>query len=89
MAKRRPAQSAIGPDGSFELSTVLPGDGVLPGEYQVAVVATDQDGTLDPRKLKARPKSLIPEKYGDLNRSGLELTIPTDGATALKVELSK
>ena len=31
------ASGNIGPDGAFELRTVIPGDGALPGDYRVTV----------------------------------------------------
>lgn len=85
---RRPAQSAIAEDGTFELSTVAPGDGLLPGKYAVAVVAQDDNWFPNPRDPKPKAKSLIPEKYGSLTQSGLEMTIPESGATDLKIELT-
>jgi hypothetical protein len=85
----RPAQAAIGPDGKFELSTVAPGDGLLPGDYYVGVVAVEGDGFIDPSHPNVIPKSLIPEKYNNPAKSGISITIPATGSTDLKVELKQ
>ena len=53
---------AIKPDGSFELTTVKRGDGVIPGRYKVAVTVIGKYG--DPTS------SLIPPKYNNPETSG-------------------
>ena len=60
---RKPATGAIKPDGSFELTTVKRGDGVIPGRYKVAVTVIGKYG--DPTS------SLIPPKYNNPETSGL------------------
>ncbi len=83
----RPAQSPIGADGKFDLSTVAPGDGLLPGEYYVGVVAIEGDGLIDPSNPDAKPKSLVPEKYNNPAKGGITVNIPAGGSADLKIEL--
>jgi hypothetical protein len=85
----RPAQASIGPDGKFELSTVAPGDGLLPGDYDVGVVAVEGDGVIDPSHPNVMPKSLVPVKYNNPAKSGINITISATGSTDLKVELKQ
>jgi hypothetical protein len=74
---RKGASSAIGPDGSFEMYTRTPGDGVYEGDY--AVTFAVQKGVMD-----ATP--LIPAKYMNPQTSGF--TVKVDGdKTELKFEL--
>jgi len=68
------ATSPIGSDGSFELSTLKPGDGAAPGKYKVrvepdlAVVA----GRKGLRKIR------YPAKYADEDSSGLLVTVKAE-----------
>ena len=48
-------------DGTFELSTLKPGDGVVAGEHRVTVVELD----------KSLAKNRALKKYGSANISGL------------------
>jgi hypothetical protein len=63
---RKGASGAIGPDGSFDLSTRMQGDGVYEGEYDVSFVV--QKGVMD-------TTSLIPPKYMDPQQSGYNVTV--------------
>jgi hypothetical protein len=74
---RKGASGAIGPDGSFELSTRVPGDGVYEGEYDVTFVV--QKGVMD-----ATP--LIPAKYMSPDTSGYSVKVDQD-IDNLKFEL--
>jgi hypothetical protein len=53
---RRGASSLIEPDGTFELWSKMPGDGIHVGEYDVTFAV--QKGPMD-------PTSLIPAKYSN------------------------
>jgi hypothetical protein len=65
------ASSTINPeDGSFELSTVQPGDGALPGDYVV---------TLNILDAYPRGKSVVPEKYRKVAETPLKATVDVDG----------
>ena len=64
---RKGAGGEIKPDGTFELTTLRRGDGVLPGRYKVMIKCL---------KDYADPDSLIiPKRYADASTSGLEVTI--------------
>ena len=63
---RKGATGAIGPDGSFELYTRVPGDGVYEGEYYV---------TFNIIKGPMDPTPLIPVKYMNRNTSGFKVTV--------------
>lgn len=73
---QRPATGTINPDGTYQLATFEAGDGVIPGEYKVAVVSKTGEDTLD--NPNAVAKWLIPEKYGTADKSGLTATISPD-----------
>lgn len=64
---RKGASARIQPDGTFELTTVKPGDGVIPGKYRVMILA---------RRSYTNPSTvMIPLKYTDSRTSGFEVTI--------------
>jgi hypothetical protein len=72
----RPAQGVVAEDGSFEMSTFEEGDGVVPGEYRVRIVATNVLSAFeDPVQ---RADWLIPKKYGDPKQNALTVKITTD-----------
>src|SRR5262249_26962492 len=78
-------------DGSYSLSTTGNQDGALPGDYNIAVIATEMDlasavspgaqgGMIhqgDAAHLNAikNAKKLIPDKYGVSETSGLKATV--------------
>ena len=59
---RKAASGAIKPDGSYEVTTVKSGDGVIPGRYKVAVTVLGRYGDSS--------SSLIPQRYGNPETSG-------------------
>ena len=65
------AEGVVKADATFTLSTERPDDGALPGKHRVALSPPDPLHDVD----RPRPKSKIPAKYGDLKKSGLEVTI--------------
>lgn len=76
----RAATGKINPaDGSFTLTSVESGDGVIKGEHSVAVIVKVQDGVA--------MVPIIDEKYLDASTSGIKVNIdgPTDN---LKIELT-
>lgn len=79
-AGARPSSGRLDGQGRFTLTCYNAGDGAIPGEHAVAVVATKQinDSTI---------RWLAPKKYADPKTSGLKVKIdgPTD---ALKIELT-
>jgi hypothetical protein len=66
---RKAASAYIDPDGSFELFTRRPGDGVIAGSY--AVTFTVLDKPMDGR-------SLIPEKYNRIADTPFEIDVDDD-----------
>jgi hypothetical protein len=76
------ASGEIGPGGRFVLSTHSAGDGVLPGTYQVTVVAYDPEAT------EQTPEHLIvPLRYTRSGTSGLEVTVFQGSTTPVSIEL--
>jgi hypothetical protein len=60
------ASGAVGPDGSFRLSTLArPTNGAPPGKYRAHLI-------------NYRAGRLLPAKYGDPRTSGLEIEIASD-----------
>jgi hypothetical protein len=66
---RKGASGAIGPDGTFELFTRVPGDGVYEGDYDVTFAI--YKGPMD-------PTPLIPAKYMNPSTSGYTVTVDDD-----------
>ncbi|HZW30350.1 MAG TPA: hypothetical protein VFF52_06545, partial [Isosphaeraceae bacterium] len=64
----RMASGQLQPDGTFELTTLKPGDGVVAGEHQVFI--TDMDKKL------AKDRAL--KKYGSRNTSGLKAEVSSE-----------
>lgn len=75
-----PATGEIGPDGTFTLSTFRPGDGCVPGEHPVAVVAIK---TLSSSTIQF----FVPKKYVDHVTSGKTVNI-TGPTKDLEIKLS-
>jgi hypothetical protein len=73
------SRATIGPDGSYTLHT---GDGVgaVPGAHCVTIAAVEgQSG--------GEPRSLLPEKYRDPDRSGLRCEIAADRPNTVNFHL--
>ena len=72
-----PASGQIAADGTYRMSTFEKGDGVVPGEYRVAV----QSILLLPPQDKPWIPIVwaVPEKYVTSATSGLTASIPADG----------
>ena len=67
----RVANGSIQPDGTFELYTTKPGDGVQPGHYKVVLKVFKN----------YRDQSLaVPENYADASTTPLEATVDDDHA---------
>jgi hypothetical protein len=85
VTEANPAVMAVIADGKFALGLGYEEAGVLPGTYKVSV-SSYEEAQVNNRK--AMPKSLIPERYGDRETSGLVVAVPEDGDRALKIELA-
>ncbi|EAQ81948.1 carboxypeptidase-like regulatory domain-containing protein [Blastopirellula marina] len=95
----RSANAMTNEAGEFSLGTLEPADGILPGDYQVAIIKSIVDTnkvTLDPQAVQEKtgqyPPSppnihLVPRKYANPERSGLTATISDEGSRDLKFEI--
>lgn len=85
------ASSRIAPDGTYELSSVEPGDGAPAGHYQVAIVSkiSSAGGDRNGRSV-ATSKSLVHEKYADVRTSELTAQVaPGSNTIDFQVEPPK
>lgn len=73
----------IDKDGSFEMRTMKPGDGVPPGSYQVYITgafvfeqedAAGQTGDVQIQRMTGST-NVLPPKYSDPEQSGLTITV--------------
>lgn len=87
----QPARGVIQPDGSFELSTYVPGDGAAVGAHRVRITCYEGQ---NPQVLAANPgieptlgKALIPEKYALLDTSSLTATVAPSRTNEFEFEL--
>ncbi|MEX0642093.1 MAG: hypothetical protein WD468_05300 [Pirellulales bacterium] len=81
---RRPATSLIDKSGRFEMSTFKQGDGMVPGEYGVAIVAIRRyPNMMDPND---KPEYAVPERYVDPSTSGLSVVVPSDASPSVELE---
>jgi len=91
----RPANGVI-KNGSYKLTTALPDDGALPGDYLVKIAAKDVDDSkvtetiaqkggggrqVDVGKALKAAKNLIPAKYQLTDTSGLKRTVEAKSNT--------
>ncbi|MCA9014241.1 MAG: carboxypeptidase regulatory-like domain-containing protein [Planctomycetaceae bacterium] len=84
----RPASGFTDASGHFVLKTFEAGDGAIPGEHTVIVTkVTAESNSGD--DIYAKQKSVIPEKYGDLKKSGLTATVKADGENNFNFDLKK
>jgi hypothetical protein len=82
------ATGDIQPDGSFSLGTAAKGDGVLPGDYVVAIISVESEATMDAAGKPVPAKSAIPEKYGNTATSGLKATVDIGQSQPLSFDLA-
>ncbi len=98
------ASGRTGKDGKLTLTTYKPGDGVVPGEYRVTVIKVhepdhefieDPDdpnyGTEEEVEEEEEPVavSLIPEKYGNADDSGLLADVTESGENDFTFKLER
>lgn len=92
----QPASATI-TAGQFSVRTTVDANGLIAGDYRVAISSVEGAAATDAIALvaattqdpKSRPprKSLIPERYADLNTSLLEVSVKK-GMGPLKLELT-
>jgi hypothetical protein len=68
----RPAVGTIGSDGRYSMKSFGEGEGVLPGEYEVAVISYADEPTPEEYAEGAVRKLAIPERYTNGKTSGLK-----------------
>lgn len=96
-ADQRSASAKSGPNGSFNLLTLEPGDGIFPGEYKVMAKKTrttgsnivlDPDDRRNPAAMDDRVTvHLLPQKYGHPAATDLTVTIPAKGNKSIELKL--
>ncbi|MBN2292199.1 MAG: hypothetical protein JXM70_07225, partial [Pirellulales bacterium] len=70
--------------GSFEMSSFAPGDGVVPGEYQVAINTQTSGPT--PENPMAPEIWAAPRRYGSSDKSGLKVTVEAGSSGPMEVQ---
>jgi hypothetical protein len=68
-AEGKAASGTINPDGTFEMMTLKPGDGVQPGKYKVVLRVF--------KNYRAQTLA-VPEKYGSASTTPLEVAVDDD-----------
>ena len=80
----RPATGELDQDGRYSMKTFGDDDGVMPGEYAVAVVAIDYERAKAARGPGQPQPYTIPQRYTRPETSGLTVTIPEEASGALE-----
>ncbi|QDS96389.1 hypothetical protein FF011L_51990 [Roseimaritima multifibrata] len=80
-----PATGNLAEDGTFVLKSYGEDDGAVIGEHGVTITALEMGSGL-PEDIASEPKQLIPQQYGNANKSGLTATI-TEGDNMLEFHL--
>lgn len=84
----RPAVGILDDDGNYHLSTFAPGDGAIPGKYQVTVVSDAKVPSPEEVAEKgAKVVSAIPAGYNNPSTSGLRATVEDSGAQTFDFDL--
>jgi hypothetical protein len=84
-ANRITARGEIRADGSYELSTYQPGDGALPGKYQVLVAPKSDPNAVD-KPSRPPPFDL---RYAEFKTSGLEFEVTAAGPNDFPIKVDK
>jgi hypothetical protein len=79
------ARGEIQADGSYQLSTHRPGDGVPPGTYRVLVAPKSDPNAVD---RPAKPPPFDP-RYADFKTSGLEFEVKPGGPNDFPITVNK
>ena len=101
--KSAPAVAVTDAAGEFILTTTRSGDGAVPGTHRVTVskfVAPPAKAQIGPMSMEdaaktskepptSKPLSMLPEKYGMVNSSGLEFTVKEGDKNDFKIELTE
>ena len=90
-AQGRPASGGTGADGRFTLTTFRANDGALLGEHTVIIAKTVPVAGQEDKPYAypyAKPRSVIPEKYGNLQKSPLKETVTAKGPNEFTFDLT-
>jgi len=74
------ARGIIAQDGSFQLTTFEPNDGAVPGEHKVVITPAVPEEALDNPTAIARYRSLVDQRYQNVDSTPLKLTVQADGS---------
>jgi hypothetical protein len=77
----RAASSLTEEDGSFEATTYVTGDGIIPGKYSVSLGGSEEDAaSIDPALMMASVQGKA--------TSTSEVDVPKDGLTGIEIKLT-
>lgn len=85
--KGNPASGTIEKNGRFKMSVYNPGDGVIPGEYKVAVTVVKEPAHADDKGNLIPPTYLSPDRYMNPETSGFKVTVEKSKSQDLKFDL--
>jgi hypothetical protein len=77
--------------GRYRLMTFVPGDGVVPGEYKVAITKVELGGDVgdSPAALAPEPKNIFPSRYADDSTSGFTAAVEAKPDNTFDFALTK
>ncbi|QDS86037.1 hypothetical protein EC9_01950 [Rosistilla ulvae] len=86
----KPGSAVTDDQGRFEVQTFDPGDGLTEGTHRVAIkkiAMVDKAGNIvaevgEPGSVTE--KNFVPKQFSDFEKSGLEITVSTDGENQLE-----
>ncbi len=99
MGSGQDSKGAVGrtdASGRYELTTFVPGDGALPGSYQIVVTKiqvseTEEDvtasGSGDREPTSSPAKDLLPAKFKNPNASGLSAAVSETAENVVNLDL--
>lgn len=87
----RPGAGTFQADGAFKVTSFTPGDGLVPGKYEVSVECWESEMQMSPTGGDPLPgKSAVPDKFRSGKTSGWVLDVaPGSGALDLKYDAAK
>jgi hypothetical protein len=80
------ARAEVQPNGTYEIH-MPDGNGLAPGWYRVTVLALEPPLAVAPGQFSGPPRSLLPQKYGDPDLSGLTCEVKPGQDNAIDFHL--